>query len=441
MQVRLVCILAVCLAALAPCMAQEAEGPQPDSYSLPELLQMALDQRPNLEASRLSVESAEARTRGQKSRRWPALSANWNARTNKSLDRPVSVGGGVTQVIGDRTTTREASAGLDWTFWDNTRRPSIRHAEASEKASRYRLSDTRRSVLEQVALLYHTALGNRRLADVAMQGVAASQRHLDLVNAQIDAGLAADSDRLPVEVELTRARARATRAEKAYMQSIADLRAAVGMEQRQDLRLAEPPDPPSVEGQVEGFITEALENRDDLNASRQQLEGARWSARLADIQNGVQISTSGHMEYGRYTGLSGESWSVQAGLSVPLYDGGSRADEDVAELNVEAAEADLAQLRINVRQDVESSYLGVTESATQIDETEAAVESAQVALDVAEERYAAEVADIIEVTDAEQSLREAQADYVQAIYDYNSSRVRLFSAAGRDLLQVLGDTQ
>jgi len=51
------------------------------------------------------------------------------------------------------------------------------------------------------------------------------------------------------------------------------------------------------------------------------------------------------------------------------------------------------------------------------------------------------VADIIEVTDADLSLRQAQADHVNALYDYNTARVRLLSAVGRNLLDALGESR
>ena len=70
-----------------------------------------------------------------------------------------------------------------------------------------------------------------------------------------------------------------------------------------------------------------------------------------------------------------------------------------------------------------------------------AVESAQVNLQAAEERYAEGVATIIEVTDAEQSLREAQADDVQARYQQNVAAVQLRSAVGEDLLLTLGGSR
>ncbi len=52
-------------------------------------------------------------------------------------------------------------------------------------------------------------------------------------------------------------------------------------------------------------------------------------------------------------------------------------------------------------------------------------------LQAAEEKYKAGRGTVIDVTDAEQSLRQAEADEVKALYDYNTSLATLRAAVGQ----------
>ena len=62
--------------------------------------------------------------------------------------------------------------------------------------------------------------------------------------------------------------------------------------------------------------------------------------------------------------------------------------------------------------------------------TEAAVKSARVALESAQGRYQEDMANTVEVTDAELKLRNAESDRIQALYDYNSALAALRASLG-----------
>jgi outer membrane protein TolC len=83
--------------------------------------------------------------------------------------------------------------------------------------------------------------------------------------------------------------------------------------------------------------------------------------------------------------------------------------------------------------EVESSHLNAAEASNRIDAAEAALRAAQVSLDVAEQRYGAEVGigTFIEVTDAQVNLGQAEVDRVQALYDYNTALAALRAAIGQ----------
>jgi len=436
--VNLAVVASVAPAQEAP--AEESAAPQV-AYSLVQLMQLALKMRPALRVEHFNSQAADASVRRQQARLWPRLQTAWHARTVQSLARPITLPGGVIRSSSELTTNREASVALDLTFWDNSITPAVEQARAAQDAARYRLHNTERTLLENVAALYFAALGQQQLRDVAQAAVEAARRHLELVDARIEAGTAARSDRLPVEVELARARVQAVQAEKALQQTLASLRATVGLSELTTVEPLGRLEVPPVEGSLDEFIQEAIATRDDVLQQKASVRSRELAVRLARINAGLSLTASGHAEYGRYSGVTGDSWWVQAGINFPLFSGDSKAQLDAAQAELSATRAQLDEKKLQVRQEVVDAFLGVTESEAQIQQAALAEQSAQVNLNAAEERYREGVADIIEVTDANLSLRQAQADHVQALYDYNSARVRLLSAVGRNLLDALGESR
>jgi len=411
------------------------------ALTLADCMRIAAELRPRLDAARADAAASEAAVRGQESRRWPTLGAAWDWRTNQTLARPITLAGGILSSQSQRRTTQEASLALDLTFYQTGTREGIRQARASAEAARERVEDTKRVLFEDVAVLYYTALANEAMAQVTVSAVVSARRHLALVDARIELGTAAAAERLPIEVELAQAQLRALQAENALRQSLADLRAAMGLPAGPPLRLLGSLDSPPVEADLEVLWQRAVEERQDLGASRASVRSREWAVRMAKIDAGLSLSMLGHAEYGRYTGVTGESWWLGVGASLPVFSGQARADVDAAQAGLASVRASLADAELQVRAEVEQAYLALQDAAERTVQAGKSQDSATLSLQAAEGRYAEEAGAIIEVTDAEQSLREAQADYVQARYDHNIARVRLRSAAGENLLEALGASQ
>ena len=66
--------------------------------------------------------------------------------------------------------------------------------------------------------------------------------------------------------------------------------------------------------------------------------------------------------------MTGESWSVSAGVSLPIFNGQARASVDGAEANLRSAEAQMAELELSVRREIEQQYLALAEAGERITE-------------------------------------------------------------------------
>lgn len=125
-------------------------------------------------------------------------------------------------------------------------------------------------------------------------------------------------------------------------------------------------------------------------------------------------------------------WGVT--LTMPLFDSiltTSQLGEEQATLrNLQAQEENLRQ---QVTLEVRQGLLNLRRAEESIRVSEQTLVQARENLDLAEGRYAAGVGNIIEVTDAQVSLTSAQANSINALYDYKTVLAELEKAAGSSL--------
>ena len=91
----------------------------------------------------------------------------------------------------------------------------------------------------------------------------------------------------------------------------------------------------------------------------------------------------------------------------------------------------LSELELSVTQDVSRAWYALGDATERVAAGQVSVAAAAANLEAAQARYAEGVADIIEVTDAELSLRRARGQLVQSRFDRNVAYYQLLAAAGR----------
>jgi len=98
-------------------------------------------------------------------------------------------------------------------------------------------------------------------------------------------------------------------------------------------------------------------------------------------------------------------------------------------------------MRLQMNQDVESAYLGVRQNAMAVQVAATAREEAELALAAAEARYQEDLAIIIEITDAQLALVQAQLAELRARFDYSLALADLYRAVGALPTVATGEDQ
>jgi outer membrane protein len=127
-----------------------------------------------------------------------------------------------------------------------------------------------------------------------------------------------------------------------------------------------------------------------------------------------------------------EIWGLGGALNWSLYDGGAtigRYREATAAL--EGAHAQVRATGLAIDQEVEQARLNVEASAERIPAAKAAVDAAQLNFGYARRRFQTGVGTVLDLTDAQLALTQAEEGQVQALADYRISLARLERAVGR----------
>jgi outer membrane protein TolC len=133
-------------------------------------------------------------------------------------------------------------------------------------------------------------------------------------------------------------------------------------------------------------------------------------------------------------GFRRSPWSISFGVSLPLFDGFSRAARvSQARAQEDDAREQLRAQRLLIDGQVQAQVLAAEtawQSAAMADTNRSAATDQ---LTLARERYRLGSGTALEVADAQNAVTQAEADYVNAVYDYHAAVVGLEATVGRPL--------
>jgi outer membrane protein len=186
------------------------------------------------------------------------------------------------------------------------------------------------------------------------------------------------------------------------------------------------PEPPilgeDVTPELRAAIEQAYRQRPEVLAAEQNLRSAEESVRYERRARNPDVHFQAAYNYTPdVTGFSAvkENYNISANLTLSVFDAGLiRARVRQAQDQADALRATLDQVRQTVALDVRTSQLNLREAEARRGTTASNVTQAREALRIANVRYQAGVSTIVEVTDAQVALTQAQTNQVNADYDY-----------------------
>ncbi|HVJ09332.1 MAG TPA: TolC family protein [Acidisarcina sp.] len=183
---------------------------------------------------------------------------------------------------------------------------------------------------------------------------------------------------------------------------------------------------------VDSAVKQALIGRKDLQALEEQVKSAEKQRSAATAERYPTLGFQGdYGDIGVNLAKSHGTGDAVGTLSFPIFaEPKLRGDAQLAQSQLNQRRAQLNDMRGQINADVRDSILDIQAAVKQVEVAHSNVLLATEALSEAQQRYAAGVSDNLAVTQAQQSVAQANDQYVSSLYQHNVAKLALARALG-----------
>jgi outer membrane protein len=414
-----------------PAAPSPSQNPNGQRLTLQDAEKIAIQNHPQIQAATELASAAAARVKEVQSLYFPQASgaltgtyAENNSRiaagflNSPSLFDKFAEGISVSQLVTDFGRTHELS------------KSSHFHAQAEQE----NVVTSRADVLLRVNLSYFGVMKAQSVLRVAEETVKARQLVADQVGELAKSSLKSGLDVSFANVNLARAQLLLVHAQNDLQSSFAQLSDALGYSDQRTFQLVEEPSPGAPPPDVAPLIVEALQNRPEIVSQGFDVRSAQSYATAQRDLWFPTISAAGVTGLAPYRQDTLPSRYAAAGFNVniPIFNGRLfNAEHTEAAARARAQEQFLRGLQNRIAQDVRTSWLNVISAYQRLSLTQQLLDQTTQAFDLATGRYQLGLSSIIELSQAQLNLTEAQVAQVGAQYDYESQTANLNYQLGR----------
>ena len=301
------------------------------------------------------------------------------------------------------------------------------------KVAQFSYKNARELVVLAVGNSYLQAIAAAARVDTADAQVRAAQALFNKASDQQKAGLTPAIDALRSQVELQTRQQQLIVARAELAKLTLSVARVIGLPPGQQFVLTEKAPYQSLTPQpLETYLQKAYASRSDYQAAVAQVRGAELSRRAASAGRYPTLDLNANAgEIGVAPGQLSGTWQVNGGINIPIF-AGNRVHADVlqADSQLKQARSQLGDLRGRIDYEVRAALLDLNSAAEEVEVAKSSVDLAEQTLAQSQDRFAAGVADNLEVVQAQEAVAAAHESYIQSLYAHNLSKVELAYAIG-----------
>ena len=305
-----------------------------------------------------------------------------------------------------------------------------KHNFASAQLS---VKDARDLVVLTVGNAYLTCVADQAYIDAVQAQVDTSKVSLDQAVSNHQAGTAPLLDELRARVDYQTQQQSLITAKNQYAKDKIALARAIGLPLEQKFRLTDQAPYAALDNlDADAAVKEAIGNRFDLKAMQEQVAAAQHARSAATAERYPAVSFDGdYGDIGTNFAHSHGTGNATGTLDVPLFEEAKlRGDAKQAQSQLDQKQAQLSDLQGQIGADVRDSILDIQAAAKQVEVARSNSELAKEALSEAQQRYKAGVSDNLAVSQALESVAQADNQYVSSLYRHNIAKLSLARALG-----------
>ena len=322
---------------------------------------------------------------------------------------------------------------LNWTLLSVA---SLRNYLASKhnfRSAQLSVEDARDEVVLSVGNAYLTVIADQSRIESAEAQVATSKVSLDQAVAQHQAGTSPLLDELRARVDYQTQQQTLIQAQSSYDKDKIALARAIGLPLEQQFALSDQAPYAELDGlDPEAAVAKAIAARPDLKAFHEQELGAEDARKAATAERYPTISFAGdYGDIGVNVLHSHGTGDATGTLDIPILEEGKiRGDKLSAQTQLEQKRAQLSNLEGQISADVRDSILDIQAAQKSVSVARSNVQLATEELSEAQQRFVAGVSDNLSVSQAQQSVAQANDQYISSLYQHNVAKLTLARALG-----------
>lgn len=304
----------------------------------------------------------------------------------------------------------------------------------SENVSKFNLKDARDLVVLATGNAYLQAIAGEARVETAQAQQETARTLYEKAVAQQQAGVAPAIDTLRAQVEYQTRQQQLISTTNDFAKEKISLARVIGLAPGQEFELADKASyEPFPAPELEMALQRAYSSRSDYKAAQDRMIAAQFAHNAAVA--GYFPTFDVEADYGEIGPAPASvlpTYHVAATLNVPIFQGGKvHADVLQSEAALRQAEAQLADVRGQIDQDVRNSLLDLKSSAQQVEVAQSSVNLAEQALTQSRDRFSAGVTDNLEVVQAQEALATAHENLISSLYLHDLAKVSYARALGR----------
>jgi outer membrane protein len=425
------------LIALALPAAQLAAQDYQSKWTLDELVGVALDRNLGLAASKVGITIAEADITAARGERLPRLDAVARGEYFPRRERLLIFRHGFRK-DDNPFETAIVDYGLEVTlplYTSGRIEHGIALAEALAATSRSRVQLTRNQLIFNVASAYYTALRIQQVIGAQEVALSSLKESLRIAELQREVGRIAPLDSLRIETGASQAERDLAGARNAHEQVIEVLKELINVPTEVALEVAGQLVKAPAAGQSDLLREQALAQRPDLIALRQEVGAQRAAVGIADSRLGPSLDLKAGFRgvTGIDDGTTRDDGTLLLQFRVPLYEGGVfRAQRRKALAQLRQTELRLRDAERRALAEVARAVLDLNAADPRTRAAVRAVEQAQESLRVEREKFTQGRGTSNDLLLAERALLSSRTELAAVLSDSQIAQAALNLAVGND---------
>jgi outer membrane protein TolC len=309
-----------------------------------------------------------------------------------------------------------------------------RSSVIGENVAKFNLKDARDLVVLVTGNAYLLAIAGAARVETARAQVETAKALYDKAVAQQQAGVAPAIDTLRAQVEYQTRQQQLIAATNDFAKQKISLARVIGLAPGQEFELADKaPYQAFPIPDLETALQRAYSFRSDYKAAHDRLAAAQLERSAATAGYFPTIDVAANWgEIGAVPGDVLPTYALTGTLNIPIFQGGKvHGDVLKAEASLRQAQAQMADVRGQIDQDIRNALLDLKSSADQVEVAQSSVNLAEQALAQSRDRFSAGVTDNLEVVQAQEAVAAAHESFISSLYQHNLAKVSYTRALGR----------